>query len=70
MPSELTVHAVQQGPMEFAISDGEHNVIIDYPLPGSDGNLRGMTPSACSSQASPAAAAARWRRFCAVTASR
>lgn len=23
MPSELSVHAVQQGPMQFAISDGE-----------------------------------------------
>ena len=44
MPSELTVHAVQQGPMEFAISDGEHEVTIDYPLPGSDGDLKGMTP--------------------------
>ena len=44
MPSELTVHAVQQGPMEFAISDGEHDVIIDYPLPGSEGELHGMTP--------------------------
>ena len=44
MPSELTVHAVQQGPMEFALSDGEHEVTIDYPLPGSDGDLKGMTP--------------------------
>jgi putative redox protein len=44
MPSELTVHAVQQGPMEFALSDGEHQVTIDYPLPGSDGDLKGMTP--------------------------
>jgi putative redox protein len=44
MPSELTVHAVQQGPMEFAISDGEHEVTIDYPLPGNDGDLQGMTP--------------------------
>ena len=44
MPSELTVHAVQQGPMEFALSDGDHEVTIDYPLPGSDGGLKGMTP--------------------------
>lgn len=44
MPSELTVHAVQQGPMEFAISDGEHGVTIDYPLPDSDRDLQGMTP--------------------------
>jgi len=44
MPSELTVHAAQQGPMEFAISDGEHEITVDYPLPGSDGGLRGMTP--------------------------
>jgi putative redox protein len=44
MPSELTVHAVQQGPMEFAISDGEHEVTIDYPLPGSERDLKGMTP--------------------------
>lgn len=44
MPSELAVHAVQQGPMEFAISDGEHAVTIDYPLPGSDGPMQGMTP--------------------------
>jgi putative redox protein len=44
MPTELSVHAVQQGPMEFAISDGEHNVTIDYPLPGTDGDLKGMTP--------------------------
>jgi putative redox protein len=47
MPSELSVHAVQQGPMEFAISDGDHAVTIDYPLPGTpgaDGELKGMTP--------------------------
>jgi putative redox protein len=44
MPSELTVHAVQQGPMAFAISDGEHEVRVDYPLPGGDGDLQGMTP--------------------------
>ena len=44
MPSELTVHAVQQGPMEFSLSDGEHDVTIDYPLPGSEGDIKGMTP--------------------------
>ena len=47
MPSELSVQAVQQGPMEFAITDGEHAVTIDYPLPGTpgaDGELKGMTP--------------------------
>jgi putative redox protein len=44
MPSELTVHAVQQGPMEFMISDGDHEVTIDYPMPGGDGRLGGMTP--------------------------
>ncbi len=44
MPSELSVHAVQQGPMEFAISGGGHDVVIDYPLPGADGDLKGMTP--------------------------
>ncbi len=44
MPTELSVHAVQQGPMEFAISDGEHHVTVDYPLPGSGAELRGMTP--------------------------
>jgi putative redox protein len=47
MPSELSVHAVQQGPMQFAITDGEHDVTIDYPLPGTpgaDGDLKGMTP--------------------------
>ncbi len=44
MPSELSVHAVQKGPMEFAIGDGQHEVTIDYPLPGSNGDLRGMTP--------------------------
>ena len=44
MPTELTVHAVQQGPMEFAISDGEHAVIIDYPLPGMTEDMKGMTP--------------------------
>ena len=44
MPSELSVHAVQQGPMEFAISDGAHEITIDYPLPGVDGDLKGMTP--------------------------
>lgn len=44
MPSELSVHAVQQGPMEFAISDGAHDVTIDYPLPSADGDLKGMTP--------------------------
>jgi putative redox protein len=44
MPTELSVHAVQQGPMAFAISDGEHGVNVDYPLPGTDGELQGMTP--------------------------
>jgi len=44
MPTELSVHAVQQGPMEFAISDGEHDVTVDYPLPGTDRELQGMTP--------------------------
>jgi putative redox protein len=44
MPTELSVHAVQQGPMEFAISDGEHAVTIDYPLPGSTEDMKGMTP--------------------------
>jgi putative redox protein len=44
MPSELTVHAVQHGPMEFVISDGDHEVTIDYPLPGADADLKGMTP--------------------------
>jgi putative redox protein len=47
MPSELSVHAVQKGPMEFSITDGEHQVTIDYPLPGTpgaDGDLAGMTP--------------------------
>ncbi len=41
---ELIVHAVQQGPMEFTISDGEHTVTVDYPPPGGDGDLQGMTP--------------------------
>ena len=45
MPSELSVHAVQQGPMQFAISDGEHGVTVDYPLPGGDGDL-GDDPAA------------------------
>jgi putative redox protein len=44
MPTELSVHAVQQGPMEFAISDGEHAVTIDYPLPQVDRDMQGMTP--------------------------
>jgi putative redox protein len=44
MPTELSVHAVQHGPMEFAISDGEHDVTVDYPLPGTDRELQGMTP--------------------------
>ena len=44
MPSELIVHAVQRGPMEFAVGDGTHEVTIDYPLPGVDAELKGMTP--------------------------
>jgi putative redox protein len=44
MPTELTIHAVQQGPLEFAISDGEHEITIDYPLPGEDRESHGMTP--------------------------
>ena len=44
MATELSVHAVQKGPMEFAITDGEHAVTIDYPLPGGDGPIAGMTP--------------------------
>ena len=44
MPSELTVHAAQQGPMEFAISDGVHEITVDYPLPGSGEGPKGMTP--------------------------
>jgi putative redox protein len=33
--------------MEFAITDGEHKVTVDYPLPGvpgAQGGLQGMTP--------------------------
>lgn len=44
MPAELSVHAVQRGAMEFAVGDGRHEVTTDYPLPGTDGALRGMTP--------------------------
>jgi putative redox protein len=44
MPSELTVHAVQQGPMAFTISDGAHEVSVDYPLGDGDDDLQGMTP--------------------------
>lgn len=44
MPSELSVHAVQQGPMAFAINGGGHDVTVDYPLPGTYGDLKGMTP--------------------------
>ena len=44
MPSELRVHAVQQGPMAFAVSDGDHEVTVDYPLPGAGEDLKGMTP--------------------------
>ena len=40
MPSELTVHAVQQGPMEFALSDGDHDVTNHYRSPGTKGTSR------------------------------
>jgi putative redox protein len=35
---------VQQGLMAFAISDGGHEVTVDYPLPGAGEDLKGMTP--------------------------
>lgn|GEM_PF-2397678 len=44
MPSELGVHAVQQGLMEFAIDGSGHDLTVDYPLPGTNGDLKGVTP--------------------------
>jgi len=44
MPSELKIQAEQHGPMEFTATDGVHEVTMDYPLPSSDGDPRGMTP--------------------------
>ena len=43
MPTELTVHAVHQGGMRFAVTAGDHSVTLDYPLrPGETG--AGATP--------------------------
>ena len=32
MPSELTVHAIHEEEMRFAVTAGAHEVIFDYPL--------------------------------------
>jgi hypothetical protein len=32
MPSELVIHADYQGGMKLLAGDGEHTVVIDYPL--------------------------------------
>lgn len=43
MPSELTVHAVSEGGMRYAVTAGEHNFTLDYPLdPGEP--TAGATP--------------------------
>jgi putative redox protein len=43
MPSELVIHADYQGGMKLLAGDGEHTVVIDYPLePGQQ--VDGLTP--------------------------
>ena len=44
MPTEAHVHAVHEGGMRITASDGEHSITMDYPLPGADGGLAGITP--------------------------
>lgn len=44
MPSELTVTAVNRGGMRVDVTDGDHTLTMDYPLPGTDGEMAGPTP--------------------------
>ncbi len=43
MPSELAIHATYEGGMRVSAGDGEHSVLMDYPLQ-QDQPVAGMTP--------------------------
>ncbi len=44
MPAEARVHAVHEGGMRISAGDGEHTITMDYPSPGADAELAGITP--------------------------
>ena len=44
MPTEAHVHAVHEGGMRITAGDGEHSITMDYPMPGADSDLAGITP--------------------------
>ena len=44
MPTEAHVHAVHEGGMRITAGDGEHSITMDYPMPGADADLAGITP--------------------------
>ncbi len=44
MPTQAQVHAVHEGGMRISAGDGEHTITMDYPMPGADADLAGLTP--------------------------
>lgn len=44
MPTQAQVHAVHEGGMRISAGDGEHTITMDYPIPGADAELAGLTP--------------------------
>ncbi len=44
MPGAAHIHAVNEGGWVVSAGDGEHLIIMDYPAPGGDSELVGLTP--------------------------
>lgn len=44
MPTEARIHAANDGGWVVIAGDGEHDITMDYPAPGGDGELAGLTP--------------------------
>jgi putative redox protein len=44
MTTQAHVHAVNDGGWVVTAGDGEHAIVMDYPGPGAQGDLVGLTP--------------------------
>ena len=44
MRSAAHIHAVNEGGWVVSAGDGEQRIIMDYPAPGGDSKLVGLTP--------------------------
>ena len=44
MPSEAHIHAANKGGWVVTAGDGEHDLTMDYPAPGGEDELTGLTP--------------------------